>query len=76
MMTEAEYQALKAKIEREFPVRLRLAVLAGRPPINPKNHNALMDFDATIAELFLEVALNKPENVEEARTLILSIRET
>jgi hypothetical protein len=69
MMTEVEWQALKTKIEREFPVRLRLAVLAGRPPVNTKNRQALMDFDATIAELLTEVSANKPENLEEAQAL-------
>lgn len=73
-MTEAEYQALKAKIEREFPIRLRLAVLAGRPPINPKNVKALEAFDETIAELFLEVSMNKPENVAEATALVRSLK--
>jgi hypothetical protein len=72
-MTEEEYQALKAKIEREFPVRLRLAVLAGRPPINPKNVKQLEEFDDTIPELFMEIALKKPENVEEATTLIRNL---
>ncbi len=72
-MAEAEYQALKAKIERQLPVRLRLNVLAGRKSVNPKSRNELMAFDDTIAELFLEIALKKPENIPEALTLIQSI---
>jgi len=72
-MTEEEYQALKAKIEREFPVRLRLAVLAGRKPVNVKSEKELLAFDDTIPELFLEVALKKPENVEEATALIRTL---
>lgn len=70
MMTDEEWAALKNKIEREFLIRLKLADLAGRPKINPKNYKACEEFDATIAELFLEVSLNKPENVPAALELI------
>lgn len=70
MMTDEEWVALKNKIEREFLIRLKLADLAGRPKINPKNYKACEEFDATIAELFLEVSLNKPENVPAALELI------
>lgn len=69
-MTDAEWAALKAKIDKEFLIRLKLADLAGRPKINPKNYKACEEFDATIPELFLEVAQNKPENIEAALQLI------
>ncbi len=70
MMTDAEWDALKKKIDREFPVRLKLAELAGRPKINPKNYKACEEFDDTIPELFLEISLNKPENTLVALALI------
>jgi hypothetical protein len=70
MMTDEEWAALKNKIEKEFPIRLRLAELAGRPKINPKNYKACEEFDDSIPELFLEIALNKPENIEAALQLI------
>ena len=69
-MTDQEWASLKNKIEKEFPVRLKLAELAGRPKINVKNYKALEQFDSTISELFLEVALNKPENVPAALQII------
>ncbi len=74
MMTDAEWNALKTKIEKEFPVRVKLAELAGRPKFNIKNYKACEEFDATIAELFLEIAMNKPENASEALQLIKGIR--
>ena len=70
MMTDEEWVTLKNKIEKEFPVRLRLAELAGRPKINPKNYKACEEFGESIPELFLEIALNKPENIEAALQLI------
>lgn len=73
-MTDTEWTALKNKIEKEFPIRLRLAELAGRPKINPKNYKACEAFDNTIPELFLEIAMNKPENTQEAFDLIKSIQ--
>lgn len=73
-MTEEEYQSLKNKIEERFPIRLKLAELAGRPKINPKNYKALEEFDATIAELFLEISLSKSENVEQALLLIKGLK--
>ncbi len=74
MMTDAEFKALKDKIEKEFPVRIKLAELAGRPKINVKNYKALEEFDDTIAELYLEIALNKPENTQAALDLIKQTR--
>jgi len=70
MMTDEEWATLKNKIDKEFPIRLRLAELAGRPKINIKNYKALEQFDDSIPELFLEIALNKPENIEAALQLI------
>jgi len=70
MMTDEEWATLKNKIEKEFPIRLRLAELAGRPKINPKNYKACEEFGDSIPELFLEIALNKPENIEAALQLI------
>ena len=70
MMTDQEWATLKNKIEKEFPIRLRLAELAGRPKINPKNYKACEEFDETVSELFLEIALKKPENIEAALQLI------
>ena len=75
MMTDAEWKELKDKIEKEFPVRVKLAELAGRPKINVKNYKACEEFDDTIAELFLEIYLNKPENVEEALKLIRGLKQ-
>lgn len=70
MMTDTEWMALKNKIDKEFPVRLKLAELAGRPKINIKNYKALEQFDSTTAELFLEVAINKPDNIPAALQLV------
>ena len=69
-MADEEWATLKNKIEKEFLIRLRLAELAGRPKINPKNYKACEEFDDSISELFLEIALNKPENIEVALQLI------
>jgi hypothetical protein len=74
MMTDAEWNALKNKIEKEFPVRVKLAELAGRPKFNVKNYKACEEFDNTIADLFLEIALNKPENTQAALELIKQVR--
>ena len=70
MIPDNEWQILVAKIEKEFPIRLQLAELAGRPKINVKNYKQLEQFDSTIPELFLEIALNKPENIEKALQII------
>jgi hypothetical protein len=73
-MSEEEYQAIKQKVEREFPIRLKLAELAGRPKINVKNYKALETFDDTIADLFLEIHLKRPWNWLDAMTLVESVR--
>jgi hypothetical protein len=70
MMNDTEWETLKNKIEKEFPIRLQLAELAGRPSINIKNYKALEQFDSSIAQLFLEIALNKPENIQPALQII------
>lgn len=72
-MTDQEWVTLKNKIDKEFPVRLQLAELAGRPKINPKNYKACEALDNTISELFLEIAMNKPENVTAALALIKTV---
>lgn len=69
-MTDEEFKSLVAKIERDLPIRLKLAELAGRPKINQKNYKAMEEFDSTIPELFLEIALNKPENILAALSVI------
>ena len=69
-MTEAEYLKLKDKIEKEFPIRLKLVELAGFPKINAKNYKALEEFDSTINELFLMVVYRKPENLPAAQQLL------
>lgn len=74
MMTDEEWNTLKNKIEKEFPIRVKLAELAGRPKFNIKNYKSLEAFDSTISELFLEVALNKPENVPAALELIKTVK--
>jgi hypothetical protein len=74
-MNDIEYQLLKDKIEKEFPVRLKLAELAGRPKINVKNYKALDEFDATIAELFLEIAFKEPSNIGAAMALIRTVTQ-
>jgi len=73
---EANLQRIFAKINREWPVRCKLANLAGFKA-NPKNDRALMDtdFDLTIHELYLEVLFRKPENAEEALKIIRSMYE-
>ena len=75
MMTDQEWATLKNKIEKEFPVRLQLAELAGRPKINPKNYKACEAFDETISELFLEIALSKPENLDKALVIIRNLNK-
>lgn len=82
-LTEEQLQSLFKKIEREWPIRLKLAELAGfesihpktgKPQkINPKNGAVLQEspFDGlSIRELYLEVLFRKPENAEAALKLI------
>lgn len=73
-MSDAEWETLKNKIDREFPVRLKLAELAGRPKINSKNYKACEEFGDSIPELFLEISFNKPENVPAALELIKTVK--
>ena len=71
MMNDEEWVSLiskfKDKIEKEWPIRIKLAGLAGSKA-NYKNPRALMDteFDLGIRELYLEVLFRKPENAELA----------
>ena len=70
-LTEEQYQTILKKIEKEWPVRCKLAELAGHK-CNSKNPRALMDteFDLNIRELYLEVIFRKPENAEKALKFI------
>lgn len=69
-MTDEEFKKLSDKIDREFPVRLKLAELAGFPKINPKNYKQCEEMDLTIKELYLEVIFRKPENEDAALAVI------
>lgn len=69
-MTDEEFKTLKEKIDKEFPVRLKLAELAGYGKINPKNYKACEQMDLSIKELYLEILFKKPENVDAALSLI------
>jgi hypothetical protein len=62
---------LTNKINKEWPLRCKLAELAGFKA-NPKNERALYqtEFDLNLRELFLEVCLRKPENAGKAYDLI------
>lgn len=66
-----DLEKLIAKINKEWPIRCKLAELAGHKA-NPKNIRALMDtdFDLNIRELYLEVLFRKPENADEALKVI------
>lgn len=67
-MTEEQYQKLKAKIDKEWGLRCKLATLAGHIKCNPKNVRSLMDteYDLNISELYLQVLFRKPERADEA----------
>lgn len=56
---EKDYQLLKAKIEKEFPVRQKLAKILGRKLS-----------DETIRELFVDILIYKPEHDNDARKII------
>jgi hypothetical protein len=56
---EKDYQLLKAKIEKEFPVRQKLAKILGRKLS-----------DETIRELFVDILIYKPEHDNAARQII------
>lgn len=72
-MTDEEFNTLKDRIDREFPIRLKLAELAGMGKINPKNYKACEALDQTIKELYLEVVFRKPENTEAALEVIRTL---
>jgi len=72
-LTDAEYRTLIDKIEKQFPVRIQLASLAGRPKINVKNYKQLMDFNASMADLFLEISIKQSQNVADALQLIQGV---
>ena len=70
-LTELEYKQILEKANREWPIRIQLAQLAGHK-CNAKNTRALYEneFDLTIRELYLEVLFRKPENAQKALELI------
>lgn len=57
---EKNYQALKAKVEKEYPVRQKLAKLLGRKLS-----------DEPIHFLFVDVLIYKPELADDARKIII-----
>lgn len=57
---EKNYQALKTKIEKEFPIRQKLAKLLGRK-LN----------DESIHSLFVDILIYKPELADDARKVIV-----
>jgi len=61
MMTDQEFLQIKAKIEKEFPIRIQLGKLAG---VQTKNH--LSEFDFTLFELLGMIAVNNPQQLPEA----------
>lgn len=73
-LSEVELKFLFQKIDREWPIRCKLAELAGFKA-NPKNPRALFEtpFDLSIHELYLEVLFRQPQNAEEAMKTIRSI---
>lgn len=73
-LSEEELKYLLQKIDREWPIRCKLAELAGFK-VNPKNVMALYKtpFDLSIHELYLEVLFRQPQNVDEALKAIRSI---
>lgn len=60
---EKEYQDLKSKIEKEFPVRQKLAKLLGRNPD-----------DNSIHDLFIEIVIHEPEQADAAREIIKCLK--
>jgi len=73
-LTEDQLQKIFKKIDKEWPIRCKLAELCGFKA-NPKNPRALCDseFDLSIRELFLEVTFRRPENTAIAMELIRSL---
>lgn len=61
-MTETEYQRLKAKIEREYPARQKLAKLAGRRL-----------GDETLLELYVLACVLNPDKDLEARSVTCGV---
>ena len=70
-LSEEKIDAILATIQKEWPIRIQLANLAGFK-CNAKNPRALYEteFDLGIRDLYLEVFLRKPDNAEAALTLI------
>ncbi len=59
-MTEQQYQRIKAKIEREYPARRRLAGIAGIKRLD----------DETIGDLLLRIEVLHPDRLGEARAVV------
>jgi len=70
-ISEEELRYTIKKVERDWPVRCKLAELAGFKA-SSKNPRALMDspFDLSIQELYLEVQFRRPENLDQALKII------
>lgn len=70
-ITEAELLALFAKIEKEWPIRIELANLAGFK-CSAKNPRALYEteFDLGIRDLYVEVVIRKPDNADLALQIV------
>ena len=73
-LTEEELKFIFQRVEREWPIRCKLAELCGLK-VNPRNPRALMDspLDLSIRELYLEVQFRQPQNVDEALKVIRSM---
>lgn len=73
-MTDEELKFITQRVDREWPIRCKLAELAGFKA-NPKNPRALIDtaFDLSIRELYLEVMFRQPQNVDNALKVIRSM---
>jgi len=70
-LTEEEYQQIKARVEKEWPIRCQLATLAGFKA-NAKNPRCLFEteFDLSIGDLYLKILFKKPDNADAALQLI------
>ena len=77
-MTKQEWQAFKTKIDKEFPIRCKLAQLAGFKA-NPKNIYSLMNSEsksAANAEEEKKVILDEPFTDDQLKNGWLEFAET
>jgi hypothetical protein len=65
MMSETEYQRIKSKVEREYPVRQKLAKLAGRKL-----------GDETLAELWVFAVVADNANPFEINAITRSVLQS